>query len=265
MIAKDPTPNSFQPALLSAELRQALQNPYPSVRLGAVQALKRLLHAPEQAVVLAALQALERMREDHSQSVSEAANRIWAAYQVTHDFPSQRNADMKVNTLPRIKREVLDQPYIPTTPTEILFPNVIVNPDLAGEMSSTEAITVENSISFVESKPKMIPQPSGWRFMVLWIGTILMGCGLIWLGGNLFHDYLLLGLVGAVINMLQWVVLKEYIHGPWWWILTNTIYLFFVGILANQEKDPSAMWALLVVYLAVDLSFGPLLVWRERK
>jgi hypothetical protein len=61
------------PAALPPELRQAIDSPFASVRVAALQELVRLLHGAHAGLALAARQAMERLTSDDSRAVAAAA------------------------------------------------------------------------------------------------------------------------------------------------------------------------------------------------
>ena len=73
-VARNPKPRPVTPAELPAELRQALESPLTSVRLGIIAELERLLAGSNVRVGSAARLALEDLLEDDSRAVSAGAN-----------------------------------------------------------------------------------------------------------------------------------------------------------------------------------------------
>ena len=78
IIARNPRP-IVKPVELPAELRQAIESPFASVREGAVRELDRLLRSSDAALVQVAREALTRLVDDDSRRVSSAAAGVLAA------------------------------------------------------------------------------------------------------------------------------------------------------------------------------------------
>jgi hypothetical protein len=72
-VARNPHPVEIEPAGLPHELQVALENPYPNVREGCVNELRKLLGSSHVALALAARNALEDLLNDDSRAVSSAA------------------------------------------------------------------------------------------------------------------------------------------------------------------------------------------------
>jgi len=80
-LARNPHPPAPKPKPLPPEIAEALADPRPFVRVGAVDELARLLRGNDPGLALAARQALERVRDDEDQirRVAEAATRALAS------------------------------------------------------------------------------------------------------------------------------------------------------------------------------------------
>ena len=134
VIAKSPRVKVIKPAELSAELLDALQNPYSSVRLGAIDAMKRLLMGKDPSYSLAAQIALESLTTDDSRSVSEAATKMLA------DFAAKQKKSEPPPAM--LVREV----DIPIVPVPAVITEIISEPAQAVEMAvpvTTDSITVQ--------------------------------------------------------------------------------------------------------------------------
>jgi hypothetical protein len=58
-----------------------------------------------------------------------------------------------------------------------------------------------------------------WTLWIEWVGATAIG----WLMGGLLLPELALFLVGLVMGILQWVVLRQYLRRAGWWILASAV------------------------------------------
>lgn len=82
VIARNPR-HVIKPAELPQALREAIDNPLPRIKEGAVKELNSLLSHRDKGLVLAAEQALERLTDDDSRRVSDAAKACLVGYRAT--------------------------------------------------------------------------------------------------------------------------------------------------------------------------------------
>jgi PAS domain S-box-containing protein len=85
IIARNPHPAKEESGL-PAELQQAIENPIPEVREGAVRVLEGMLGSIHQKLALAAFEALKTLTKDDSRRVSSAANAILEKYRKKPDW-----------------------------------------------------------------------------------------------------------------------------------------------------------------------------------
>lgn len=231
--------------------------------MGAVQALSRLLYDPQTEISQAALEALSRLREDESRSVSRAADKIWTVYHERLVQPPRR-AEIKVSTLPLIKREELELPYTPALQTEqqILQPKAIY--DHSEAENRTRGSNVENAVSSIEVK-KWTAQRLGRDFWLSWVGTVAIGMIVLGLGRNLVYPFVWFGLAGVLTGALQWLIFKGHVRSPAGWLIPVVLYLWLAGILVNRSTDSRIPWALSALYLALNIGIVWLLLRRLRE
>ncbi len=79
VIARNPNP-IIKPVELPNELTDAMENPLPGIRKGAVDELESLLNGINKGLVLSALEALKRMKDDDSTKVKVEVDRILEKY-----------------------------------------------------------------------------------------------------------------------------------------------------------------------------------------
>jgi outer membrane protein assembly factor BamB len=88
------------PAPLPAEVQQAIENPLPDERVGAVSQLAGIMRGSQAGMVLAARKALEQLVDDDSRKVSAAA----AAALSPHIAPSDAQPNPAQRTTSRLRR-----------------------------------------------------------------------------------------------------------------------------------------------------------------
>jgi hypothetical protein len=103
IIARNPRP-VLKPAELPAELLQAIENPIPSVREGAVRELERLLHSSHKGVAITARNALKRLSDDDSRRVSAAAVTALAACAETEILSVAQSEQWRLRAEPPMTR-----------------------------------------------------------------------------------------------------------------------------------------------------------------
>ena len=110
--------------------------------------------------------------------------------------------------------------------------------------------------------PAKVVKKMGWAFWVGWIGALGVGAlvlALILSTGSVVPIFQ--GLVlGVVVGFIQWLIMRQYIRGAWWWILVNAIYLLIVGLLGEMYGGYGLGTLLLILYLLGNLIIGPVLV-----
>lgn len=285
VISKSPRQKVIKPAELSMELRDALQNPYSSVRLGAIEALKRLLLGSDPSYSLAAQIALESLTTDDSRSVSEAATKLLA------ELAAKQK---KEEPLPPTPVREVDIPIAPVLAVEA---EVISEPALAVEMASpvtTDSMPVQS----MEDIQREIPAPlleaevvelpefqaagseSGvhlLNFWLVWVAAVLAGISILFFEANVFYSlngnfflvyFLNLGLVGAVTGTLQWLYLKGRVPWAGRWLAANILFLGIMGAaLTGPSYDGNMVLVLsmLALWVGLNLSSGPFLALRHMR
>ena len=252
VIAKNPRPIEIKPAELPSELREALENPYSSVRLGAIEALRRMLESQDASTALAAKLALERLSTDDSRSVSEAAVRLLAGMSVA---------------------AVVEAPKLPLVPQT----SPVVEERLEARASSSDqAVDQPAAITPAAEKNESDLTANQLRnFWLAWVGSFLAGVVLYLLELNTFYtiyvDDMLLpvlsfALVGAVVGAGQWLVLRRYVSWAGWWLAANILFLAgfsVVAFLTYSESNGLIGTFLLLLWAVFNLAVGPLLALRE--
>ncbi len=265
LIARSPRQIERKPAPLPLELRKALQNPYSTVRLGAVEVLRRLLDDGDPSNVLAAQKALELLSNDDSKSVSDAATKALASFTAAQkkDEPA---SPASVSPL-EAGGGPPPGPSLPPTPTEIAGPLPMGETETAVQVVDQSAGTGKVQAGIVEASAAMEPEPQPLvsnspaaaesptgrvrpaggsaklrNFWLIWTAGAMTGL-LLWFGLFQLLDLyinaprmsLLLALVGIVVGAIQWLALRRKV--PWadWWVPGNFVFALGLGILFNLD------------------------------
>jgi hypothetical protein len=120
---------------------------------------------------------------------------------------------------------------------------------------------------------RLIPRAGGWilatflgwviPFAIIWLLSILNP---VVLAGNTFLALpFLLIMVGGVLGLTQWLVLKSHIRQSGWWILISGLAWGLTGlIIGSTISETYDSWILLLLpALATGLGLWLLLVWRS--
>jgi hypothetical protein len=91
IIARNPKP--IKPAELAWELREAIKDDRPTVRLGAISELAHILNSPNKRLTLAARNALLNLLKDDSPEVRETADRVLAGNESVNLRKSSKTKD----------------------------------------------------------------------------------------------------------------------------------------------------------------------------
>ena len=274
IIAKSPRPVVVKPAELPVELREALENPYSSVRLGAVEALRRMLASSEIATALAAKLALERLQNDDSRSVSEAAARLLAeAHHAEAGLPHALQADAVITPIPAPTQSP------PPETVKAAAPEAARKPVRKKQQTAAPVPTLEEPrLETLQPPATKAARPStgqAVRFWSGWVAALLAGAILFSIEltdiRSINPDYPLLtvlsgSLIGGLTGVLQWWMLRRRVAWAGRWLALNTGIGIAIGVAANFTYylwDGLFDYTLMIVWAGFNLIAGAVRAQRE--
>ena len=119
-------------------------------------------------------------------------------------------------------------------------------------------------------------RPPGVVFWLVWVGMIPVGFGLAYQGqqaidasgtqnspGNYF---IMLMIIGGIVGLGQWLVLRRWLPGSGWWIPVNAVCLGWVGYLLSPWHSDTTVGNILgILYLLANLVSGPGMIYLKMR
>jgi hypothetical protein len=120
-----------------------------------------------------------------------------------------------------------------------------------------------------ETPPAKAVKKMGWGFWLGWLGGLAAGGAVFALivssayssNEAIFWAFVL---AGGIVGLLQWLVMRQYMRGSWWWFPANPIYTAIVAAAGNSGSYTFA-YTLLFGYAILNLIVMPVIISRRRR